>query len=200
MVGANSKPKESVVFLVVVVGLLVFAMLWGRPDRAEERAEYRLRECVVNLEQIVIHQEEIREATGRYLDCPSFPVEVPGDQPVLWKVRCDSDKYSTTDGEVRFADCKVGELCEADLGCVEPGAPIVDHSALVPVCWGQLMGLKRDTMVRGQYRAEAPFAVDGVVGARFDLTCRTDLSGEGVITQYRATESKTTWMDRELAR
>jgi len=186
--------------VIAVMGLLIFAMVFGSADDGSERSEYRLRECVTNLEQVALRQEEIRQATGRYLSCPPFPDEVPGDEPVLWKVPCVHDGSSAEEDDLPRARCRGTEVCEEEAGCVDPESPRDGPALLIPSCWGLLMGLDRDTMMRGQYRSEAPISVPGRAAARFEISCRTDLTGEGTVTQYLATESKTTWMDKEIAR
>ena len=200
MASQSNSPSESLVFLVILGGMIVFATLISASEESEKRADYRLRECVVNLEQVAVRQEEVLALSGRYLECPPFPDEVPGDDPVLWKLPCDPAKSAGEEGEERFADCVADEICSADMGCLARDDDGEEVRALVPECWRVLMGLGRDTVMRGQYRSEAPYSIGGPAGARFDLTCRTDLTGEGVITQYRATESKTTWQDREITR
>jgi len=200
MAGSRKGPSEALIFVIVVSGLLVFAMVLGSIDDGSERAEYRLRECVVNLEKVAIRQEEAIEVSGRYVDCPPFPDEVPGDDPVLWKVPCTSSDDSAKDGAVPRVRCRGTEICDQEAGCIDPESPRSDPTALIPACWGLLLGLDQDTMIRGQYRSEAPFAVPGGRKASYVITCRTDLTGEGTVTQYMATESKTTWMDKETAR
>jgi hypothetical protein len=200
MAGSRNGPSEALVFVIVVMGLLIFAMVFGSTDDGSKRSEYRLHECVTNLEQMAMRQEEIRQATGRYLSCPSFPDEVPGDEPVLWKVPCAPDGSSAEEDDLPRARCRGAEVCEKGKGCIDPESSRTGTAVLIPTCWGLLMGLDRDTMIRGQYRSEAPFTVSGRAGARFEISCRTDLTGEGTVTQYVATESKTTWMDKEIAR
>ena len=81
MVTKSNSPSESLVFLVILGGMIVFATLISAFEASDKRADYRLRECVVNLEQIAVRQEEILSLSGRYLECPPFPDEVPGDDP-----------------------------------------------------------------------------------------------------------------------
>ena len=200
MAGWRKGPSDSLVFVIAVLGLLVFAMVFGNADDGSQRSEYRLRECVINLEQIASRQEEVRQATGRYLDCLPFPDEVPGEEPVLWKLPCSLDGEKNEDGDLARVLCRGGEVCDPEAGCVDPESPQSEGGVLIPECWRVLMGLDRDTMMRGQYRSEAPFVPPGGRGAVFQISCRTDLTGEGTITQYLATESKTTWMDKEIAR
>tara|TARA_Y100001968_G_scaffold307222_2_gene324854 strand:+ start:3340 stop:3942 length:603 start_codon:yes stop_codon:yes gene_type:complete len=193
MVSVGTRPSESRVFLIVVGAMLLFAVVWGTTNSGEGRADYRLRECVVNLEQIAARQEQIRAETGRYLSCPSFPPEVHGEEPPVWKLPCDPSSVELIDGRQRFSDCSAGQRCSEELGCIDPEGGEERTALLVPDCWVQLLGLPRDTVVRGQYRAEAPVVVAGLGTARFDLTCRTDLRGDGEVAEFRATESRTTY-------
>jgi len=78
-------------FVVVLVGFGVLVVLLGFKSNYD-KANYRLRECVINLESIAARQEAVLAATGRYLSCARYPLEVPdADKPPTWRPECELD-------------------------------------------------------------------------------------------------------------
>jgi len=130
--------------------------------------------------------------------------ELPADHqgPFAQRVqsrRSDAD-LCAEGARFRWADCTRRWQChESQRVCWSPDArrsedrdPVAMDT--VPACWRQLMGLGKNMVLRGQYEVSAPaVATQGTAMQRFEASCRIDLDGNGDVTEFRATESKTTW-------
>jgi len=196
---------------MLVAALLVAVALFRPGTDIHQERNYRIRECVTNLELLADQQADFHAKHGHYQACPLFPARTPpDDEPFVWRYKCKPGLQETLpDGSTRYLDCKRGEVCDPAYNvCLDPDDTSIRpaYVQVAPKCWEELMGFLGDLPLRGQYEVRVPPSIHPNDEAHDDLscictweaTCKTDLDGDGVKEVFRATDKKTTWTTAKI--